>query len=96
MESKSAANDDDPPSAAKAVIEGYNQTYLIMKNNEDNESKANASSDGHEVFFRCGNWCYSGRIQFGSLTLSTAQLPVIIPTLQKQQGSLRYYCNSTK
>ena len=44
-------------------------------------------NDGNEVFFRCGNWCYKGRIQFNGLNISTADLPILIPALQKQQGN---------
>ena len=39
------------------------------------------------MFFRCGNWCYKGRIQFNGLNISTADLPILIPALQKQQGN---------
>lgn len=85
--------DDDPPSA-KSLDEGYNQTYVIMdQNTQDPDMKA---SDGTEVFFRCGNWCYKGQIQFAGLKMGTEDLPVIIPTLQRQQGSLRYYCNAKR
>jgi len=74
---------------------GYNQTYIVMKKKgDDGDSKF--AADGHEVFFRCGNWCYKGRIQFNGLKISTGDLPVIIPTLQKQQGSLRYFCNANR
>lgn len=74
---------------------GYNQTYIVMKKKgDDGDSKF--AADGHEVFFRCGNWCYKGRIQFNGLKISTSDLPVIIPTLQKQQGSLRYFCNANR
>jgi hypothetical protein len=80
---------DDPPSA-KALDEGYNQTYLVMN---DTECK---STEGHEVFFRCGNWCYKGQVQFNGLNINTEELPILIPTLQRQQGSLRYFCNSKR
>lgn len=86
-------SDNNPPSAKSLLDDGgYSQTYVIMKRHNDMDSKT--SSDGHEVFFRCGNWCYLGQVQFGNLSVGVADLPVIIPTLQKQQGSLRYYCNS--
>lgn len=87
MESKVDDDMNYPPSA-KALDGGYNQTYIIMNKEPGNE--------GHEVFFRCGNWCYLGQIQFGGLKLATASLPVVIPALQKQQGSLRYFCGSSK
>lgn len=82
--------DDGGPPPAKAFDEGYNQTYVILAGGEG-DSK---TSDGNEVFFRCGNWCYKGLVQFADVELGTEQLPLIIPMLQKQQGSLRYYCNA--
>jgi len=86
---------DSPPPSAKAIDEGYNQTYLIMAN--ENKKKGEESKNGednHEVFFRCGNWCYKGEIQFAGVALNTEEVPLLIPMLQKQQGSLRYYCNA--
>jgi hypothetical protein len=80
-----------PKSSAKALNDGYNQTYVILKTETDKEQKADHDND---VFFRCGNWCYMGQIQFGGLKIGVADLSLLIPTLQKQQGSLRYYCNS--
>ena len=50
----------------------------------------NKFNDGNEVFFRCGNWCYKGRIQFNGLSISTADLPILIPALQKQQGNKHF------
>lgn len=85
-------DDKEGPPSAKAIDEGYNQTYLIMASaKSDGESK---TDDNHEVFFRCGNWCYKGTIQFGGVEVNTEELPILIPLLQKQQGSLRYYCNA--
>lgn len=81
--------DGDAPSA-KSLDEGYNQTYLVMN---DSECK---NSEGREVFFRCGNWCYKGQVQFNGLKINTEELPILVPTLQRQQGSLRYFCNSKR
>ena len=83
------------PPAAKALDEGYSQTYLIMAKSAI-EDDAKLESDADEVFFRCGNWCYKGLIQFGSLRVGVEDLPILIPTLQRQQGSLRYYCTAKK
>ena len=47
------------------------------------------------MFFRCGNWCYTGKVQFPGMEMTIAELPAIIPSLQKQQSSLRYYCTAT-
>lgn len=89
-----------PSQAAKALDEGYTQTYLIMAKPSQLPDSVNADSksdlEADEVFFRCGNWCYKGLIQFGSLRVGVEDLPVLIPTLQRQQGSLRYYCTSKK
>eukprot|EP01035_Chromulina_nebulosa_P034571 gene34571-46397_t len=93
MDSKGDEEAPAPSQAAKALDEGYTQTYLIMaKPSSSADSKSEIEAD--EVFFRCGNWCYKGLIQFGSLKVGVEDLPVLIPTLQRQQGSLRYYCTS--
>ena len=84
--------DSIPKSSAKALDDGYNQTYVIMKNQHADAKK---SEEDHAVFFRCGNWCYMGQIQFNGLKIGTSDLSLLIPTLQKQQGSLRYYCSSS-
>jgi hypothetical protein len=81
-----------PKPTAKALDDGYNQTYVIMKNGSDEEK---SSEEDNQVFFRCGNWCYKGQIQFNGLKIGISDLPVLIPTLQRQQGSLQYYCSST-
>ena len=91
----SAKSDVDGPSAKVLDTDGYNQTYVILKDGAAGKD-TKRSSDGLEVLFRCGNWCYMGRIQFGNLVMGLTDLPVIIPTLQKQQGSLRYYCNASR
>jgi hypothetical protein len=93
---------EDAPTAKEVSIsgEGYSQTYIILKKDETSRmpgggAKAAGYGDSvHDVFFRCGNWCYRGPIQFNGMELGTADLPIIIPNLQKQQGSLRYFCNS--
>ena len=92
-----SSEEDDPkstPSAKEALGEGYNQTYIIMNDDKDSESKA--SNGNHLVFFRCGNWCYKGPIQFNGLKLDTTSLPVLIPMLQRQQNSLKYYCTAKR
>lgn len=88
------SDEKEAPSAKSLSGEGYNQTYVILSAPVDTDSKLYA--DSHEVFFRCGNWCYKGYIQFGGLSISTNDLPTLIPALQRQQGSLRYYCNSKR
>lgn len=81
------------PSAKSISGEGYNQTYIILSDSSEDDSESKYS-ETKEVFFRCGNWCYKGKIQFAGLKISTSDLPSLIPTLQRQQGSLRFFCNS--
>lgn len=71
-----------PSSDVVALRHGYNQTYIVRS----------SSSNLHDVLFRCGNWCYTGKVDLGSPSLELADLPVVIPALQKQQGSLQYLC----
>lgn len=80
-----------PKPSAKSLDDGYNQTYVIMRNNSPEDKSA---EEDHPVFFRCGNWCYKGQIQFNGLKIGISDLPLLIPTLQKQQGSLQYFCSS--
>lgn len=82
--------DSDPPSA-KLLGEGYNQTYIIMANTDTKKQQ-----DDNDVLFRCGNWCYKGKVQFSGLRFCPTDVPVLVPTLQRQQGSLRYYCNAKR
>jgi len=91
--SKESKGSGDAPTAKLAGSYNYSQTYCILKR-PPSEAKEESVDDSHEVFFRCGNWCYQGNIQFNSLKMCTSDLPIIIPLLQRQQGSLRYYCNS--
>lgn len=71
-----------PSSDVVALRHGYNQTYIVRS----------SSTNLHDVLFRCGNWCYTGKVDLGNPTLELADLPVVIPALQKQQGSLQYLC----
>lgn len=77
----------------KAVLNGYNQTYIILSKKPDTNG---LKVEANEVLFRCGNWCYKGLVQFAELKLNTEEIPLIIPALQKQQGSLRYFCTSKR
>lgn len=70
---------------------GYQQIYIIKRCSNDKKNETTASTTTtKEVFFRCGNWSYSGEVQFdfsgGKMTLS--HIPYIIPILQKQQDNL--------
>jgi len=86
--------DDDTPSAKSlSTAGGYSQIYIIHA--ADSDAKEADPSDTREVLFRCGNWAYRGKIQFNGLKILTPELPVLIPILQKQQGSLRYFCNAS-
>ncbi|KAL3668311.1 hypothetical protein V7S43_006404 [Phytophthora oleae] len=77
-----AVESEAPTPEVVALRHGYNQTYIVRS------SKNNL----HEVLFRCGNWCYSGKVDLGSADLELADLPVVVPALQKQQASLQYLC----
>ena len=49
----------------------------------------------HDVLFRFGSWCYSGRIQLIP-SLSLSDVPFVIPALRMQQSRLDFYCESSK
>uniref|UniRef100_K3WX75 EndoU domain-containing protein n=1 Tax=Globisporangium ultimum (strain ATCC 200006 / CBS 805.95 / DAOM BR144) TaxID=431595 RepID=K3WX75_GLOUD len=71
-----------PSSEVVALRHGYNQTYIIRS----------SATNLHEVLFRCGNWCYTGKVDLGNSNVELSDLPAVIPALQKQQGSLQYLC----
>jgi hypothetical protein len=73
---------DAPSPDVVALRDGYNQTYIIQS----------SKSHLHEVLFRCGNWCYTGKVDLGDSEITLGDLPVVIPALQKQQGSLQFLC----
>ena len=95
MESKSAIGDLELGAKGQSDLfsePSYAQLYVVLRLNAvDPEVKR---VDGNEVMFRCGNWCYRGIAQFGDLVMNVKDIPRIIPTLQKQQSNLRYFCNS--
>ena len=73
----------------------YKQTYVILAPNAGGQARQHPTlADANEVLFQCGNWSYRGHVQFNGLKLVLKELPVLIASLQKQQGNLRYYCNS--
>ena len=82
-----------PPSTADLLSSswGYSQVYVVRTQDSDVKEEL----DSHEVAFRCGNWMYVGRVQLSPLKLTSADVPVLIPALQKQQGSLRYFCHAS-
>ncbi|KAH9109072.1 hypothetical protein AeMF1_015813 [Aphanomyces euteiches] len=73
---------DAPSPDVIALRDGYNQTYIIQS------SKTHL----HDVLFRCGNWCYTGKVDLGDSEITLGDLPLVIPALQKQQGSLQFLC----
>lgn len=91
-DAKSLGTNNIPDSTSASLKEGYNQTYVIFPNSHDAESKV--SHNLSEVFFRCGNWCYKGEIDFSGVSINISDLPILIPMLQRQQNSLRYYCQT--
>lgn len=62
--------------------EGYHQTYIVRK--------PRGRTTRRSVFVRCGNWCYDGEVDLGQISLALSDVPMAIPILQAQQGSLRY------
>ncbi len=56
MESKGGPDGDAPPSGAKELKSGYNQTYIIMSN-----EGTSASSEGNDVYFR---WVGTDRMSY--------------------------------
>jgi hypothetical protein len=101
MDSKSEAKGgESPPRMASKDGESifadasYAQTYLVMKDKAAGKGAESKASEGTEVLFACGNWCYRGQIQFNNLKIVLSELPILIPTLQRQQSSLRYFCNA--
>ena len=64
--------------------EGYHQTYIVRK------PRQGVRTTRRSVFVRCGNWCYDGEVDLGQLSLALSDVPMAIPILQAQQGSLRY------
>ena len=93
---------DTPPELTR----GYNQTYIIRRRTaEDAKIDAKLSGDpadggggggDRDVFFRCGNWCYSGSVYLGHDAITLRDMPRIIPLLQRQQGKLEYTCNAQR
>ena len=82
-DSGSSLNDNEGPSPeVVALREGYNQTYIIKK----------SKTALHDILFRCGNWCYTGRVDLGDPEIGLSELVAVVPALQKQQGSLQFLC----
>lgn len=97
---------DPSPGAAPTanILEGtYNQTYLIRTVDGAAERGAKCGSDDEDdddfaerrVLFRCGNWCYTGNVTLDKAKVLLSDLPRIIPTLQRQQNRLHFYCNAS-
>lgn len=92
----SESKETAPPVTSSLLNEGYNQTYIIFPPSESGEDKSTSSKHERDTFFRCGNWCYRGPINFEGVSVGTSDLPAMIPMLQRQQGNLRYYCNASR
>ncbi len=69
----------------------YQQTYCIMKSSWD---AGGVLSVHHDVLFRFGSWCYSGRVQLTS-ALELTDIPLIIPALRMQQSRLDFLCDTS-
>lgn len=72
-----------------------------MKSGWDKAADGSSSSTNtllsmhHDVLFRFGSWCYSGRIQLIP-SLSLSDVPFVIPALRMQQSRLDFYCEASK
>ena len=91
-ESKGGASSAPRADSKDLQAGAYSQCYIIMKAAKEDKKSEQQDND---VFFKCGLWCYCGLVQFPGVDLTTGELPLIIPSLQKQQSSLRYFCNSS-
>lgn len=84
-----------PELLSDALRGRYNQTYVICKR-ESEESKEDDEADlERRVLFKCGTWCYTGNMTMDKISIGLDDLPRAIPTLQKQQNRLHYYCNAS-
>jgi len=70
----------------------YVHTYCVLKNDfvpklkeKDNENKGAF----RHVFFRFGNWCYSGEVDLIP-DIELADLPFVIPAIRSQQNQLPF------
>jgi hypothetical protein len=70
----------------------YEQTYCILKSQNNDPKGTPLQSIYHDVLFRFGSWCYAGRVQLTS-SLSLSDIPYVIPALRMQQSRLDYYCD---
>lgn len=70
----------------------YEQTYVIL--HSAFEANSSLLSNYHDVMFRFGSWCYSGRVQL-TAQLSLYDVPYVIPALRMQQSRLDYVCDVT-
>jgi len=96
MESKLGSSSKDAQPLSELMQEKhYKQTYIILAPKKDAGCSTRPELEGNEVLFCCGNWAYRGHVQFNGLKLNLKELPILIASLQKQQGTLRYYCNSS-
>ena len=48
----------------------YAQTYVVLKDQTAGRGAEAKKSEGQEVLFACGNWCYRGQIQFNNLKMN--------------------------
>jgi hypothetical protein len=71
----------------------YIQTYCIMKS--EIMEQTGIPSPHHEVLFRFGSWCYSGKVQLTS-SINLADIPYVIPALRMQQSKLNFFCDASR
>lgn len=80
-------------STTNLTSSNYTQTYCILKS--DPSPQSGLLSIYHDVLFRFGSWCYSGRVQL-TPQLTLADIPYVIPALRMQQSRLEFFCDSSK
>jgi hypothetical protein len=44
----------------------------------------------------CGNWCYTGHVSLDMKRVGLADIPSVIPVLQRQQNRLHYLCDAKR
>ena len=57
---------------------------------------SSSSLDGPTLTRSCGNWCYTGHVALDKKRVGLADIPRVIPMLQRQQNRLHYFCNAKR
>jgi hypothetical protein len=87
MHAMEVPREGDKPSQDQ-VTAGYQQIYIVKRKTSD-------APRHHEAFFKCGNWCYDGFVDFDFLEgkeMTMADLANVPFALQKHQDELSFLC----